>query len=86
VVSAPRQLTPDVEGEEYELRRPGDARLYDTEVDAKIIAWRAECFVRLGFTPLAARALAMRRDVDREQVERLLKLGATRRQVRTLVL
>lgn len=74
------------QGEEYELRAPSDRPTYDYRVDAKIIGWRAECFEARGFGPAVAALLAMRRDVDRVQVERLLDQGATHRQVYDLVL
>lgn len=63
------------QGEEYELRTEPD-RLYDLEHDAKIIDWRVQCFLELGFDVLYAGVLAVRRDVDREEVERLIAAGA----------
>lgn len=82
------QGTPQVDdlgkGEEYELRSP-DVSLYDLHVDAKTVGWRAECFEGRGFSPGAAMMLALRRDVDRAHVERLLDQGATHLQVMELL-
>jgi hypothetical protein len=61
------------------------ARFYDADYDAKIIQWRAECFEKLGFATFSAHELAIRRDVDREQVERLLKAGARHAHVLEIV-
>lgn len=64
------------DGEEYELR--GDVqRLYDVSVDGKIVTWRVECFMALDFTYEEAKSLAMRRDVDRVEVERMRAAGAS---------
>lgn len=62
--------------EEYELR-PAAMRVYDADADAKIVDWRLRCFVALGFTELDASAMAVRRDVDRDHVERLVKEGCS---------
>lgn len=62
------------QGEEYELR-PNADRVYDVSVDAKIVAWRSECFERLGFGMGDAMTLALRRDVDRVVVENAIKAG-----------
>jgi len=68
--------TPDIgEGEEYELR-PSATRRYEISVDAKIVKWRTECFEALGFAMGQAMLLALRRDVDRSDVERMIKAGA----------
>lgn len=72
--------------EEYELRAPSEERLYSPEHDAAVIAWRAGCFEALGFAAYVAGALALRRDVDREYVTRLIRGGATHEQVTTIVL
>jgi hypothetical protein len=66
------------DGEEYELRPPGDP-VYnvDEPKEAQIVGWRTECFERLGFGPTAAVALAVRRDVDRENVKRLVVEGCS---------
>lgn len=73
------------QGEEYELRTDPD-RLYDLEHDAKIIDWRVMCFLELGFDVLNAGVLAVRRDVDREEVERLINGGATPEQATEILL
>ena len=67
------------EGEEYVLRAPGDLT-YDvaSPYDAKVIGWRAECFERAGLDALDATALAVRRDVDRERVLKLLAAGCSK--------
>lgn len=67
------------EGEEYFLRASGDWPLYDVNspYDAQVIEWRAECFKRAGLESLDATALAMRRDVDRERVLKLLAAGCS---------
>lgn len=64
------------EGEEYDLRRP-DELTYDLQdaTQRKIVSWRLSCFERLGFGPTAAVALAIRRDVDREDVESMVGSG-----------
>lgn len=78
-----REPDPEIgEGEEYEMRSAGDP-VYNVN-DAKergIVAWRVDCFERLGFRGTAALALAMRRDVDRERVEKLATQGATLQQI-----
>lgn len=72
----------DLDGEEYELRSPGDPTYNVAEErDARIIEWRTRCFKGLGFTELNAAALAVRRDVDRARVERMLGAGASHVQV-----
>jgi hypothetical protein len=71
--------------EEYELRSP-DAMTYDPELDARIVSWRARCFERLGLQPLHVTVLAIRRDVDRHTVERLVDLGADSGQVAGILL
>lgn len=73
------------QGEEYELKASDDVRLYDLEHDAKIIDWRVESFLALGFDVLNAAVLAVRRDIDREEVERLIKAGGSPETV-TLIL
>lgn len=73
------------EGEEYELR-PASTRLYSIDVDIKVVGWRVECFEARGMSHVQAMALAIRRDVDRAHVERLLDEGATVEQVMELVL
>lgn len=62
------------QGEEY-VRNPDAQRLYDVENDATIIGWRADCFGKLGIEPMHANALAVRRDIDRTEVERLAQAG-----------
>lgn len=77
---------PDIgRGEWYELRPAGD-RLYSMASDMRVIGWRVECFEAKGFDHVDALALALRRDVDRVEVERLVDDGATHRQVMDLVL
>jgi hypothetical protein len=72
------------QGEEYELRA-ADVRLYDPDADVKIVDWRTDCFVECGFKLGRATVLALRRDVDRQYVERLLKEGATHDEVWDIV-
>jgi hypothetical protein len=68
------------EGDEYELR--GDAlRLYDAAVDGKLIDWRVECFMGVGFSATQAVALAVRRDIDRVVVEKAIKAGQSHKHV-----
>lgn len=62
-----------------------DARLYDPVPDNKIVRWRLDSFERLGFGVLEASALSVRRDIDREDVERMLKGGASHAQVMSIV-
>lgn len=75
------------EGDEYELRPPGDP-VYnvDEPKEAEIVGWRAECFEALGFAQVVAVSLAVRRDVDREFVKGLIEKGATPVQVAGIVL
>lgn len=69
------------DGDWYELRAPTDFPTYDPAVDTKVIDWRMDAFVARGFGLLKARCLAVRRDIDRAQVERMLDQGATHAQV-----
>lgn len=71
------------QGEEYELRDQSEAPTYDLSEprDAAIVGWRIECFEDLGFDNFQCLVLATRRDVDREQVARMVKQGATHDQV-----
>lgn len=62
-----------------------DARLYDPVVDTNLVAWRLDSFERLGFDALEASALAVRRDIDREHVQRMLNGGASHAQVMAIV-
>lgn len=74
-----------LQDEEYELR--GDAPLlYDYDLDGKIVGWRLKMFFDLGFDVVNATALALRRDVDRQQVSDLLAAGATPQQVTGILL
>ena len=73
------------DGEEYE-RRPLSVRTYDIEHDAKIIAWRIDCFVRAGIEALHANALAIRRDIDRERVERMARAGCSSSRIGAILL
>jgi hypothetical protein len=72
-------------GEEYQLR-PLDTRLYNVKEDAKIVNWREHCFLKAGFTQFAARTLAIRRDIDRVEVERMVAAGAEHVRVMAIVL
>lgn len=75
------------EGDEYELRPPGDLTYeLDDPKQREIVAWRVACFERLGFGPTAASAMAVRRDIDREQVERMVARGARLHHVVAIVL
>lgn len=79
---------PDIgQGEEYVLGDPFDPT-YDVHDPAqrKIVKWRDECFSALGFGPTQALALAMRRDVDREAVTRMVRSGAPHHHVLAIVL
>lgn len=64
------------EGDEYELGLP-ESPTYNTAdmKEAAIVKWRTECFERIGFVAVAALALAMRKDIDREKVERMVAGG-----------
>lgn len=73
------------DGEEYELGQVSE-RVYDPHHDAKIVDWRVVCFLRLGFNNLQATTLAMRRDVDRSEVERLRGRGCAPGSVLAIVL
>jgi hypothetical protein len=75
------------QGEEYELRVADDP-VYnvDDEREAAIVRWRLDCFERAGMESLAATALAVRRDVDRVSVERMLSAGASASQITAIVL
>lgn len=87
IYGAARPGEPDHEigkGDEYELTSP-DARCYG-EGDGKLVAWRVLCFLDLGFDELGATALAIRKDVDRDEVQRLVRAGAAPSQVEEIVL
>jgi hypothetical protein len=73
------------QGEEYELGRVS-TRLYDPVHDSKIIDWRMLQFIKLGIGELDASALAARRDVDREHVQRLVRGGCSASLVKEIVL
>lgn len=73
------------EGEEYILNPLAD-RVYNVVEDAKIISWRTACFARLGFSAFASSALAVCKEVDREEATRLLGAGATHGQVAAILL
>ena len=66
------------EGDEYDLVPDDGEPVYNLQEreGRKIVSWRLACFERLGFGPTAAVALAMRRDIDRHDVEVLLAKGA----------
>jgi len=51
--------------------------LYHPDADEKIVAWRTLSFLRLGFSTLDASALAIRKDIDREHVQRLVREGCS---------
>lgn len=76
------------EGEEYVLVRPETARLYDVteRQDHGIVSWRVDCFQGRGFDHADALTMALRRDVDRGEVERLLDRGASHAEVVEIVL
>lgn len=83
-----RQRLPEVgEGDEYEMRAPDDL-LYNVEdsKEHRIVLWRLDCFERLGFSPTAAAALAVRRDIDRQKVQDMLLAGARPLQVAAILL
>lgn len=63
-----------------------DARVYDPTSEIGIVQWRLQCFEADGFAPLGASALALRRDVDREMVGRMLAGGASHTQVLAILL
>lgn len=75
------------EGDEYELR-PADSLTYDASdpEQRKVVSWRVACFEALGFGTTAAIAMAVRKDIDRTQVEAMLSGGATLAQVVEIVL
>lgn len=58
----------------------------DDEREAAIVAWRLRCLEAAGMEPLDASVLAMRRDIDRVEVERALKAGASSAQARGIFL
>jgi cytochrome c-type biogenesis protein CcmH/NrfF len=58
----------------------------DDEREAAIVAWRLRCLEAAGLEPLDASALAVRRDIDRVDVENLLRAGASSAQVRGICL
>lgn len=54
--------------------------------DRPIVEWRAHCFESLGFGRLDSASMAMRKDVDRAYVERLVRvLGYAPSQVKELL-
>ena len=65
-----------------------DAPTYNVEEerDAKLVAWRLECFTRAGVDELTASSLAVRRDIDRVRVERMTAAGATAAELRAILL
>jgi hypothetical protein len=67
---------------EYRLRSES---LYDVRRHASVIGWRADNFAAMGFSHLEATALAIRRDVDREAVAKLLARGASPDQARRIL-
>jgi hypothetical protein len=73
------------DGEEYTLTPP-DTRLYDIVHDHKIVTWRELCFIKKGLELVHARALALRRDIDREEVERLVDEGAPSARIAEILL
>lgn len=75
------------EGEEYALRSEVTPTYnLDDAREARIVDWRVTCFEGLGFSPARAGALAMRRDVDRIEVERMAAAGASDEQVCLILL
>jgi hypothetical protein len=73
------------DGEEYALTGASEM-FYDPEHDAKIVANRVKAFVAYGFTDEKALVLAENKAVDREQVARMIRQGATPAQVYDIVL
>ena len=68
---------PDIgSGEEYELN-PDAVRLYDLAADGKLIGWRRDELVKLGFSETMAETIALHRDVDLERVRLMRAGGAT---------
>jgi hypothetical protein len=65
-----------------------DAPTYSVEEprDAELITWRLECFTRVGVDELTASSLAVRRDIDRARVERMVEGGATSSDLRAILL
>lgn len=65
-----------------------DAPTYnvDEPKEQVIVNWRADCFLGAGLDLAHALALAIRRDVDRVVVERLLSRGASSAQVVAILL
>lgn len=57
----------------------------DDEREARIVAWRLRCLEAAGMEPLDASVVALRRDVDRVDVERMLEAGASSAQARAIV-
>jgi hypothetical protein len=78
----------DGEGEGWVFDLEHSPRSYNVaeERDAKIVDWRASCFEMLGLDELTSAALAVRRDIDRVQVERMVKAGATAEHLRAVLL
>lgn len=72
--------------EEYDLTPPDGPPLYDAVHDHKIVAWRELCFIKKGLELVHASALAMRRDIDRVDVERLADEGATSARIAEILL
>lgn len=73
------------EGDDYSARSR-TARLYDLKHDAEIVSWRNDCFRAAGFDHPDSMALAIRRDIERPEVERLLERGASHLQVALILL
>lgn len=65
-----------------------ESPLYDITdpEEGRVVAWRMECFERAGFAQLEASALALRRDVDRAVVERMVEDGAPPELIAEIVL
>jgi hypothetical protein len=75
------------QGDEYELQAR-DALVYDTSEpkEQALVTWRARCFLAAGLDIEYAGPLSLRRDVDRERVERMVREGATGAQVCAILL
>lgn len=68
------------DGEEYDL-----AVSELVYVDQKVIDWRRDQFVRLGFAAPEAETMAPRREADVHEIARWLEQGATHLQVMLIV-
>jgi hypothetical protein len=58
----------------------------EEERDARIVEWRMHSFHLLGIDELTSSSLAVRRDIDRALVERMVIGGATTDELRAILL